>query len=160
MQTNKDPMIKRDTATLVMCCLFVFVGAVFYWDTTNMLDRDSYVFPRAVTIAMVAFSLMLIVYTLVRPVEVKAKAATNASTIRRIALVCSMLAGCFAMPWLGFLIPGVVTFILLMLIAMYDEWSTGKKLLYPCVALAVVLGFYLLFGNLLQVPLPVGSLFE
>jgi hypothetical protein len=47
-----------------------------------------------------------------------------------------------------------------MFIAMYDRWTTKKKLLYPVIALAIVVGFYTLFGNLLQVPLPVGSLFE
>ncbi|NNF47274.1 MAG: hypothetical protein HKN69_10925, partial [Desulfofustis sp.] len=84
----------------------------------------------------------------------------HASTIRRVALVAAMLAGCLAMPWLGFLIPGIITFFLLMFIAMYDEWSMKRKILYPLVAVAIVVSFYTLFGNLLQVPLPVGSFFE
>jgi putative tricarboxylic transport membrane protein len=77
-----------------------------------------------------------------------------------VALVATMLAGCLAMPWLGFLIPGIITFFILMFIAMYDEWSRKRKILYPLIAIVIVVGFYTLFGNILQVPLPVGTLFE
>ena len=44
--------------------------------------------------------------------------------------------------------------------AMYDEWTSRKKLIYPLIAAAVVAGFYTLFSKLLFVPLPVGLLFD
>ena len=71
-----------------------------------------------------------------------------------------MLVSCALMPWLGFLISGFATYILLMLVAMYDEWTSRKKLIYPLIAAAVVAGFYTLFSKLLLVPLPVGLLFD
>lgn len=160
MASNQNSPLQRDTATIGMACLFIFISFVFLWDTTNMLDADSYVFPRAVAIAMIVLSLALIVWHLVQPRLEKDESVVEASTSRRVALVAAMLAGCLAMPWLGFLIPGMLTFILLMFIAMYDEWSMKRKILYPLIAVAIVVGFYTLFGNLLQVPLPVGSLFE
>lgn len=160
MVTSKNDSLQRDTATVGMACLFILVAVVFLWDTTRMLDSDSYVFPRAVAIAMIILSLTLIVWNLVKPRLEVGATSTHASTIRRVALVATMLAGCLAMPWLGFLIPGIITFFILMFIAMYDEWSRKRKILYPLIAIAIVVGFYTLFGNILQVPLPVGTLFE
>ena len=64
------------------------------------------------------------------------------------------------MPWLGFLISGVVAFIAIMLFAMYDEWTPRLKLVFPLVGVAIVTGFYFLFAELLLVPLPVGAIFE
>ncbi|MEJ2135376.1 MAG: tripartite tricarboxylate transporter TctB family protein [Desulfofustis sp.] len=160
MANNQPGPLRRDTATVGMASLFIFIAVVFLWDTTRMLDSDSYVFPRAVAIAMIILSLTLIFWNLVKPRLEVDETIIHASTIRRVALVAAMLAGCLAMPWLGFLIPGIITFFLLMFIAMYDEWSMKRKILYPLIAVAIVVGFYTLFGNILQVPLPVGSFFE
>ena len=124
-----------------------------------MLDSDSYVFPRAIAIVMIILSLTLIVWHLIKPRGEKSE-AVDASTTRRVSLVVVMLGSCFLMPWLGFLIPGIATFVLLMWIAMYDEWTSRRMILYPLIAVVIVLGFYTLFGNILQVPLPVGTLFE
>jgi uncharacterized membrane protein len=160
MTTDRHNPLQRDTSSIGMGCLFILIAVVFLWDTTNMLDSDSYVFPRAVAIAMIVLSLVLIFWHLITPRLEPEHAVVQASTIRRVALVAAMLVGCLAMPWLGFLIPGIMTFFLLMYIGMYDEWSMKRKILYPLIAVAIVFGFYTLFGNLLQVPLPVGSFFE
>ncbi len=160
MSNNSNGSLQRDTSSIVMACLFIFMAVVFLWDTTNMLDSDSSVFPRAVAIAMIVFSLLLIVWHLIKPRQKGDRSLPEASTARRVALVAAMLTGCAAMPWLGFLIPGILSFFALMFIAMYDRWTTKKMVLYPIIAVAIVVGFYTLFGNLLQVPLPVGSFFE
>lgn len=160
MSNNLNTGLQRDTATIVMASLFIIVSVVSLWDTTHMLDSDSYVFPRAIAIAMIILSLSLIVWNLVKPRMEKSDAVPEASTIRRVSLVVVMLGSCLAMPWLGFLIPGIATFVLLMWIAMYDEWTTKRMIMYPLIAVVIVLGFYTLFGNILQVPLPVGTLFE
>lgn len=160
MSNNQNDPLVKDTATIFMACLFILVSAIALWDTTHMLDSDSYVFPRAVALAMIGLSLTLIVWNLIKPRIEKKETITGASTVRRVSLVVVMLLSCLAMPWIGFLIPGIITFLLLMYIAMYDEWTLKKKILYPLVAVAIVVGFYSLFGNLLQVPLPVGTLFE
>ncbi len=160
MSNNQNDPLVKDTATIFMACLFILVSVIALWDTTHMLDSDSYVFPRAVALAMIVFSLILIVWNLIKPRIEKKETITGASTVRRVSLVVIMLLSCLAMPWIGFLIPGIITFLLLMYIAMYDEWTLKKKILYPLVAVAIVVGFYSLFGNLLQVPLPIGTLFE
>jgi len=160
MSNNSNGSLQRDTSSIFMACLFIFMAMVFLWDTTNMLDSDSSVFPRAVAIAMIVLSLLLIVWHLIKPRKMGNVSIPEASTARRVALVAAMLIGCLAMPWLGFLIPGMLTFLSLMFIAMYDRWTPKRMVLYPIIAVAIVVGFYTLFGNLLQVPLPVGSIFE
>jgi hypothetical protein len=143
-----------------MCCLFIVLAAVSLWDTTHMLDSDSYVFPRAIAIALIVFCIMLIVWNLVRPSAAADQTIQKGSTVRRTLLVAIMLVSCLVMPWLGFLISGIITFGLLMMVAMYDQWTPQKRIIYPVIAVVIVLGFYTLFSKLLLVPLPMGILFE
>jgi len=158
--SNHNIQLQRDTSSIVMCCLFIVIAAVSLWDTTHMLDSDSYVFPRAIAIAMIIFSITLIAWNVVKPRKAADETVPEASTLRRVCLVAVMLGSCFLMPFLGFLIPGIATFVALMWIAMYDVWTPKRMILYPLIAVVIVFGFYTLFGNLLQVPLPVGTLFE
>jgi hypothetical protein len=151
----------RDTAGIVIAALMILLGAIAWWDTTTMEDADSFVFPRAVIIAMVAFSLMLILTNLLRPgQEGAASGSSDESHIRRVLLVICMLAGAAAMPYLGFLLSGLLVFAALTGIAMFDPWTKFRMLIYPLSGIAIVTGFYLLFAELLLVPLPVGILFE
>jgi hypothetical protein len=160
MSNNQPKELQRDTATIVISSLIIILAVGSLWDTTHMLDPDSYVFPRAIAIAMIVFCIALIVRHLIKPRKIPEPGQANVSTLRRVSLVAAMLACCLAMPWLGFLIPGIATFLLLMWIAMWDKWTTTRLIVYPLVAVAIVVGFYTLFGNILQVPLPVGTLFE
>ncbi len=150
----------RDTGGMAMGGVFILIASISIWDTTNMMDSDSFVFPRAIAIAMIVLSIMMIVWNLVRPSAAGREEQQAGSTVRRTLLVVVMLVSCFAMPLLGFLISGILCFGVLMLVAMYDVWTPQKKIVYPVVAAAIVLGFYTLFSNLLKVPLPVGLLFE
>jgi hypothetical protein len=64
------------------------------------------------------------------------------------------------MPLVGFLPSGIAVFLAIMLLAMYDPWNGYRRLVFPLVGLAIVVGFFVLFSEVLRVPLPVGSLFE
>ena len=162
MQTDHtEKIVQRDVGGMVTAAIFILIAVIALWDTTNMVDADSYVFPRAVAIAMIVFCMMLIAWGLIRPESGNGEAsAPGASTVRRVSLVLAMIVSTALMPWLGFLISGFAAFISIMLIAMYDQWTPFRKLVYPLVCAAFVLGFYFLFAELLLVPLPVGSLFE
>lgn len=152
---------RRDVGGMIAAAAFILLGAAALWDTTRMMDADSYVFPRTVAIAMIVFSLTLIVWNLVLPGAGEARPeAPGASTTRRVALVAAMLISAALMPVTGFFIAGLGAFFCIMLIAMYDPWTRFRLVVYPVVAVAVVLGFHLLFSKLLQVPLPAGSLFD
>lgn len=161
MSTNQSSTRSGNVGGIWLPCLFIIIALVALWDTTHMLDSDSYVFPRAIAIAIIILSILLIGRTLLNLTGANDEEHTpGASTIRRVALIAGMLISCVMMPYLGFLISGIITFLLLMMISMYDEWTVKLKIIYPLVALSLVAGFYLLFSNLLLVPLPVGILFE
>ena len=160
MAGDQNLSTAKDTGGIVMCCLFIVLAAISLWDTTHMLDSDSYVFPRAIAIALIVLCIMLIVWNLVRPSAAAEQTAQKGSTVRRTLLVAVMLLSCFVMPWLGFLISGIITFGVLMMVAMYDQWTPQKRIIYPVVSVVIVLGFYTLFSKLLLVPLPMGVLFE
>ena len=146
---------------MVTAAVFILIAVIALWDTTTMVDADSYVFPRAVAIAMIMFCMLLIAFGLIRPESGNGEASDpGASTVRRLSLVAAMLVSTALMPWLGFLVSGFAAFLSIMLIAMYDPWTRFRILVYPLVCAALVAGFYFLFAKLLLVPLPVGSLFE
>ena len=150
----------RDVPGMLIAAAFIFIAALALWDTTNMADPDSYVFPSAVAVAMIVFSIALIVWNLVFPSGGNAEAMPDASTPRRVALVAAMLISVALMPYLGFLVSGLAAFAAIMLVAMYDPWTRYRKIVYPLVCIGVVLGFYTVFAKVLLVPLPVGLLFE
>lgn len=162
MQTDQtEKVVRRDVGGMVTAAVFILMAVVALWDTTNMVDADSFVFPRAVAIAMIIFCMLLIVWGLIRPDLGNGEvSAPGASTVRRVSLVAAMIVSTAAMPWLGFLVSGFAAFVSIMFIAMYDQWTSFRKLVYPLVCAAFVVGFYFLFAELLLVPLPVGSLFE
>src|SRR3546814_925697 len=86
--------------------------------------------------------------------------ADEGSWPRRIGLVAVMLLGALAMPLVGFLPAGVAVFLASLALAQYDPWTTHRRIVFPLVGVAIVVGFYVLFSEALLVPLPVGSLFD
>ena len=158
--TSSQQTVSRDTGGTVVCCIFIILAAISLWDTTHMLDSDSYVFPRAISISLIVFCISLIVWNLTHPDIAEQQRPQNESTVRRTLLIAIMLVSCFCMPWLGFLISGRITFVLLMVVAMYHEWNAKTRVIYPLIAVAIVVAFYTLFSKVLLVPLPTGLLFE
>lgn len=155
--------LRGDLGGVVGAAILILVGAVALWDTQHMVDADSYVFPRAIAVAMICFSLALIVWQMISPVlerNGEIAAVQGGSRLRRVALVATMLISSLLMPLIGFVLAGLLAFGALMGIAMYDPWTRGRVIVYPLVGVAIVIGFYFVFAELLLVPLPVGSLFE
>ncbi|MES9935386.1 MAG: tripartite tricarboxylate transporter TctB family protein [Sedimenticola sp.] len=151
-----------DLGGLIVAVLLILVGAIALWDTTNMTDSDSFVFPRAVAIAMIAFCILFIVMQMISPsIGKNDEAGVNGgSSLRRIGLVLAMVGSALLMPWFGFLVSGVLAFGSIMMLAMYDEWTLSRRLIFPLAGVVIVLGFYFMFAELLLVPLPVGSVFQ
>lgn len=161
MQTeNQSTTSGRDVGGMVMAVVFIALAAAALWDTTTMADADSYVFPRAIAIAMIAFSIALIVWNLVKPSPANGESNPAASTPRRVGLVAAMLIGTALMPYVGFMLSGIAVFAAIMWFAMYDEWTRFRLIVYPVVGIGIVLGFYTIFAKVLLVPLPTGLLFD
>lgn len=154
-----EPAPGRDLPGTLIAVAFVIIGALAWWDTTDMADPDSYVFPRTVIVLMIGFSLLLILRNLVYGGGQHHR-STAGSWPRRVCLVAAMLLGALAMPLVGFLPSGVAVFLAIMLLAMYDPWTGYRRIAFPLVGFAIVVGFFVLFSEVLRVPLPLGSLFE
>ena len=159
---NRDNQEMKDIGGIVVAVIMIVLAALAIWDTTDMTDADSFIFPRAIAIAMIVFSLLLIVMQLISPsIGVNDEAGVSGgSTPRRIGLVVTMIGCALLMPWLGFLISGMLAFGSIMMLAMYDEWTAKRRLVFSLSGMAIVVGFYFMFAELLLVPLPVGNIFE
>jgi hypothetical protein len=152
----------RDTGGIVVAVIMILLAVLAIWDTTDMTDSDSFIFPRAVAIAMITFSLLFIARQVISPsLGVNDEAGVSGgSTPRRLGLVVTMISSALLMPWVGFLISGVLAFGSIMMLAMYDEWTVKRRVVFSLSGIAIVVGFYFMFAELLLVPLPVGSIFE
>ncbi|MCP4126344.1 MAG: tripartite tricarboxylate transporter TctB family protein [Gammaproteobacteria bacterium] len=153
---------KADISGMVVAVILILIAALAIWDTTDMTDADSFVFPRAIAISMISFCTLFIVRQMISPsIEKNDEAGgEGGSTARRIGLVLAMIVSSLLMPWLGFLISGILAFGSIMMLAMYDEWTLSRRLVFPLAGIVIVIGFYFMFAELLLVPLPVGTLFE
>jgi hypothetical protein len=155
--------IKRDVGGMVCAALFMLLGAFCLYETTQMTDPDSFMFPRMVITGLMGLSLVLIITSVFRtttPVAEEAPGGAAPSTLRRVLLVVAMMGSALLMPLVGFLLSALGAFIALMLLAQHDPWTKGKMALYSLVATAIVVGFYGVFSYLLLVPLPEGSLIQ
>lgn len=154
------PASRHDLPSIGMAVLFIVVGLFVLYDTTTYQDLDSAVFPRTVAILMIVFSIVLIVWNLLKPRAAEAAEGEGGSIVRRVVLVVVMIAASAAMPYLGLLLSALISFGALMAVAMFEPWTRTRLIVYPISAVILVVGFHWLFGEVFQVPLPVGSLFE
>lgn len=150
----------KDVKGIVASTGFILLGVIAWIGTNSMADPDSYVFPRAVIIVMIACGILKIVTNLVRGDAAVEDPSAGGSDLRRVCLVAIMLGGAFLMPWIGFPVVGFLIFGALTFVAMFDAWTRQTAVIYTISALAVVGGFYFLFAELLYVPFPVGWLWE
>ncbi len=153
--TGKAP--ERHMATPVMAAVFLAIVAVVFWDSTSYTDADSYVFPRAVATVMAGLSILSIVRWLIAPAT--ERVSFHGANWRRTGLVATMLGAALLMPWLGFLVSALLAYSVILWLAMYDPWTPKRVFTYLLSGAVVVVGFYLLFARVLQVPLPGGALF-
>lgn len=150
----------KDIKGIVATTGFILLGVIAWIGTNSMADPDSYVFPRAVIIVMIACGILKIVTNLIRGTAAVEDPSAGGSDLRRVRLVAIMLGGAFLMPWIGFPVAGFLIFGALTFVAMFDAWTRQTAVIYTISALAVVGGFYFLFAELLYVPFPVGWLWE
>jgi putative tricarboxylic transport membrane protein len=147
-----------DVRGTIGALVFIAIGIAAWVDTTHILSAEAYVFPRTIITLMALFSVLLILRNVLGRGAVEERPLPG-STLRRAGFVIVMLLAAFLMPYLGFIASGILAYMAIMMVAMYERWTTARKLLYPVVGVAVVYGFYFLFGTLFKVPLPVARWF-
>jgi hypothetical protein len=143
-----------DTPGIILAAIFILIPGLFLYDSQNLSDPDSYVFPVAICTVMILFSIGFIVTNLLRPRPDPEAVPLPGSTIRRIGLVALMLLSAFTIPYIGFLPAGFGVFAALMILAMFEPWSWKRVLIYALICVAIVTGFYVIFDIVFLVPLP------
>ena len=153
----------NNIGSIICCGLFILIGSICLYETTQMTDPDSYVFPRLVIIGLIGLSLVHIITAIFRPRQPavdEAEEKTTPSNPRRILLALAMMGSALLMPVIGFLLSGFGTFLALMLLSRFDPWTKKELWLYTFIAALIVFSFYWSFSTLLHVPLPEGSLIK
>jgi putative tricarboxylic transport membrane protein len=112
------------------------------------------VFPRAVASLLMVLAGLYIVLALRRPAP--RPAALTGSRGRRLAMFGVLLAWALLLEPLGFLTTSLACYAAALLIANFDRWTPRMTLAYGGVGLVILVGLYLLFSQVLMVPLPRG----
>lgn len=134
--------------------LFIAVGGVCLWQARDMSQLGA-VFPSTIAVVTLAAAVLRLGQLAIRGVCSNLE-RQRGSTPRRVLLVLAMTTWALLMPWAGFLLAGLASFVTLMFIAQHEHW-TLRRLSGHLLTGAVLVGcFYGLFAMLLNVPLPVG----
>ena len=146
---------------MITVLIALFAGAALY-ETTTMVDADSYMFPRMVTITLIVLACMQIV-TEVRsrndtaPTRV---APTHRSSFRRVGFVMALLTTVALIPVFGFLIASLLAYITIMMLTRHTAQAhEPTRMHYMIIGLVIVVALYWLFASAFQVPFPRGQLF-
>ena len=151
--------------------LFVAGAALCLWETREMSQLGA-VFPAVISLVVIVAGLLRLGQLGLRGVVANHErgsdsssdpssdpSAGSGSTPRRLALVGIMLAWALALPWLGFLLTGLASFVGLMVVAQYRRWHPRRLAGYLLTGAVLVAFFYALFALVLNVPLPAGRWF-
>jgi len=148
----------RDIAAMVFGALFILIGALVLLDTRNMSPMGS-VFPRAISILLIALSLFMVALAFTgRGVRAPQAEPADASH-RRILLGVIFGLWVFAIPFLGFGLSGLAAFLAIMFVAEYENQPTAVWMRRGLVALATVGFFWLIMSRVLLLRMPAGLLF-
>jgi putative tricarboxylic transport membrane protein len=143
---------KKDLGTLAVASLFIGLGLLTLYDVTTYSDTDSVVFPTFVAYALIFCSVLVIIYSWLRPSP--DNGFGDGTWWRRLLLVVSMLAACLVMPFAGFLPATVIAFAGGLVAARHEGWDTRSAIVFAASGVFIMAGFYALFRFALGVPLP------
>jgi putative tricarboxylic transport membrane protein len=143
---------RPDWGSIVIAALLIALGLVAINDSRSYSDMDSVVFPVVVSIALIVFSVIVLLRS---ALGIQARGEQpQGSAIRRTILVTTMFACSLLLAELGFVAISVVLFVILVLAGMYERWTVRTAAVYAVAGLVIILGFTWLFRSLLGVPLP------
>lgn len=158
------PLKYRDYPGMMIAGLLIIIGALAIMGTADMSPLGS-VFPTTISVAMIAFCLVLIAANLLRPAAPvdglpdDKPVASKPSTWRRIAVTLALAAWALAIDQIGFIVASLVGFVVVTFISNHDRTGVLRWLTYLIVACGIVAGFYLLMSEVLLIRLPKDVLF-
>jgi hypothetical protein len=147
---------RKDIGTLLIASLFIGLGLVTLYDVTTYSDTDSVVFPTFVAYALIFCSVLVILYSWLRPSPDNGFGSGN--WWRRLLLVATMHDRCLSGDALcsGFLTGNSrLPFAGSLIAARHEGWDMPVAGLCSQPPASVIMaGFYALFRFALGVPLP------
>lgn len=146
-----DSSQRPDLPGAIGSVLLIVAGAAALFYSAEFSDLGA-VFPRAIGGLLVGLGCLYIV--LVALGRTRASGALAGSHARRLGVAAVMLGWAFALPSLGFLGSSAIAFALLLVLAQHDRWTPRTATLYGAAGAVVLVGLYVLFKMVLQVPLP------
>jgi len=158
LRSTTEPVVDREPASnsavlrdLAGLLVFGAVALVAINQSAN-LNQEAAVFPRTIAMAMVVLvGLAILKLFLTRHVtEVK----VEGSLLRMISVPVIMLAAVALLPVLGFKVVAILLGLALILPAQHDRFSPKGWTILVLGVGALILGFTLLFSEVLSVPLP------
>ncbi|NQZ32176.1 MAG: tripartite tricarboxylate transporter TctB family protein [Oceanospirillaceae bacterium] len=148
----------KDTAGILCTLSLLIIACIFYYDTTTMVDSDSYVFPRAIIMGILLVGVVRLGIDFSSK-QTEKRAKISANYLRSIMLIVTMAIGISLIPSLGFLPAIMITYITTMYLAMYEKWTNLRRWSYPLISVVVVTIIFLLFERVFIVQFPDGTLF-
>jgi hypothetical protein len=147
------PSTTADKVNVAVSALILAVAAVF-WSQRSYTAEHGGTFADPVIIMLAILGLALLVFGLLRR-PVGHGTEEERMPLRGLLIAVVLLAGWVAvLPWLGYLVGGIVFFVL-MAVLMRTGRPTVRGVLMDVVVAAVVVGaFYLVFTEVLYVRLP------
>jgi len=149
-------MTRSVNSDLIAGSIGLAASAVFWFSIEEDVMAISIMFPRAMALIMAAVSVGLLVKAFVRP---SLKVLFAEGDNRRVVVTGLALFGWgVAMNYIGFFVSSVlaITFISYYLALARRRVSLGRLAVWLVIAVAEVGFFYLIFTELLHVPLPEG----
>lgn len=150
-ETTSNPG-KKDIGTLLIAAVFVGLGLITLYDVTGYSDSDSIVFPTFVAYALIFCSILVIIYSWLKPNP--ENGFGSGDWWRRLLLVASMIAACLMMPYAGFLPATTVAFAGSLIAARHEGWDVRNGIVFALSGAMIMGAFYALFRFALGVPLP------
>lgn len=154
---------QKDIAGAVGSAFFAAIGAAVFIASLNMSPLAA-MFPRTIGAAMAVLALLHIVMALTgrsgEAVEKGSSVSEQAEGLgRRMTLLFTMIAWALLFPVIGMFVTSLAACALLMFTGLFGRTSPYRLALYLAAVLAMVVCFYFLMGNVLNIPMPRGLLF-
>jgi hypothetical protein len=148
------PATLNDKINIVVAVLTVAVAAVF-WSQRSYTTEYGGTFADPVIIVLGVLGLVLLAFGLLRRPVGRGTEVEEGLPVRGLVLAVALLtAWVAALPYLGYLVGGIVFFILMAVLMRTERPTPRGVLLDAVVAVVVVTAFYLIFTEVLYVRLP------
>jgi len=148
------PATRDDKINLAVAVLTVAVAALF-WSQRSYTTEYGGTFADPVILVLGVLGLVLLVLALLRRPTGHGTEEEERLPVRGLVLAVALLtAWVAALPYLGYLVGGVIFFILMAVLMRTERPTLRGILLDVVVAVVVVTAFYLIFTEVLYVRLP------